>query len=79
MKTTSRDLFIMYQARARAIGWSVAELCRRAGVSRATLSLWRLGGTSPNLGTVQKLDGVLTVMEGAVARLDLEDAQRGGP
>ena len=77
MKTCSKDLFMRIQKRSRAIGWSLSELCRRAGVSRATLSLWRLGGTNPTIGTIEKLDSVLDRMERAIASIDLEDAMRG--
>lgn len=67
----------MFQRRSRAVGWSLAQLCERAGVSRATLSLWRGGQTNPKIGTVEKLTNVLEVMERAVASIDREDAMRG--
>jgi len=77
MKITSLELFLRFQKRSRAVGWSLSELCRRAGVSRATLALWRLGGTNPTIGTIEKLESVLVRMEKAVASIDLEDAMGG--
>lgn len=55
MKTTTT--FEKVQEMARKAGISIAELCRRAGVSRGTLTRWEKGQTSPTFRIWEKLEG----------------------
>lgn len=54
MKTT--DIFGTVKDMARKAGISIAELCRRAGVSRGTLTRWEKGETSPTFRVWAKLE-----------------------
>ena len=54
MKTT--DVFKSVQDMARKAGISIAELCRRAGVSRGTLTRWEKGETTPTFRVWAKLE-----------------------
>lgn len=50
------DFFCKVNELARSAGISVAELCRRAGVSRGTISRWATGQTQPSLRIWIKLE-----------------------
>lgn len=67
---TSQELWNLYRDRAKAVGWTLSELCKRAGVHRSTLSQWRSNKANPNTSTVRKLDRVLEVMEQAIGNLN---------
>lgn len=54
MKTT--DVFQKVKEMARKAGISIAELCRRAGVSRGTLTRWEKGETTPTFRVWDKLE-----------------------
>lgn len=54
MKTT--DIFETVKDMARKSGISIAELCRRAGVSRGTLTRWEKGETTPTFRVWDKLE-----------------------
>lgn len=51
----------------RALGWSQAELARRAGVRVQTLDRLERGTHSPNVAVVDKLDSALKAGEGRPA------------
>lgn len=48
---------------AREAGTSVAGLCRRANVNRATVDLWRTGKTSPSFRTWERLERAAAEMK----------------
>ena len=54
--------------RREALGWSQAELARRAGMRSETLCRLETGKVSPNIATVEKLDKALTAAEQKAAR-----------
>lgn len=54
MKTTTT--FEKVQDMARKAGISIAELCRRANVSRGTLTRWEKGETAPTFRIWEKLE-----------------------
>lgn len=56
----------MIRAR-RALGWSQAELARRAGVRVQTLDRLERGTHSPSVAVVDKLDRALKAGEGRPA------------
>ena len=43
------------EAAARARGITIAEVCRRAGVSPSTFTRWKGGKTEPTLGVYRRL------------------------
>jgi predicted transcriptional regulator len=43
------------EAKAKAAGLSIAEVCRRARVAQSTFSRWKVGKTKPTLGVYQRL------------------------
>ena len=49
--------------RREALGWSQAELARRAGVRAETICRLETGKVTPALGTVDKLDSALQAAE----------------
>ncbi|HEV7223650.1 MAG TPA: helix-turn-helix transcriptional regulator [Pirellulales bacterium] len=52
----------------RALGWSQAELARRAGVRAETLNRIEQGRHSASVSTIEKLDGALKAGETAAGR-----------
>ena len=68
----SDELYNKYHSRSRRIGWSLSELCRRSRVSRATVTAWKLGKTDPRMGTIRRLEIMLTAVESALARAEGE-------
>lgn len=65
-KKRSINLVDEYQSRAKAVGWTVAELCRRADVCRTTLSKWKLRGAKPTQSVLMRLDATLRPVEAAL-------------
>ncbi|HUY34754.1 MAG TPA: helix-turn-helix transcriptional regulator [Pirellulales bacterium] len=66
---TARVLLARKLIRARrALGWSQAELARRAGVRVETLNRLEHGRHSPNVATVDKIDRALKAGEAAQRR-----------
>lgn len=47
------------QARADALGIPIAELLKRAGISRVTWWRWSTGRFQPRAGTVERIEAVL--------------------
>lgn len=66
MRIETKDLFKRFEDRARAVGWSVSELCRRSDVSRSTLASWRVGKNAPTLTVINKLEDALRPIEDAL-------------
>lgn len=50
------DYFSKANELARKAGISLAQLCRRAGVSRGTLTRWSTGATQPTMRVWSKLE-----------------------
>lgn len=50
------DFFVKANELARKANISLAELCRRAGVSRGTVSRWASGETQPTMRVWMKLE-----------------------
>lgn len=43
------------EARARARGMSMLEMCRAAGIAASTFTRWKAGKTEPTLGVYRRL------------------------
>lgn len=43
------------EAKAKAAGLTIAELCRRAGIAQSTFSRWKAGDTKPTIGVYERL------------------------
>jgi transcriptional regulator with XRE-family HTH domain len=43
------------EAKAKAAGLSIAEVCRRARVAQSTFTRWKAGETSPTLRVYERL------------------------
>jgi transcriptional regulator with XRE-family HTH domain len=71
---------LLTTARERA-GLSKAELARRAGTSRETVSAYEHGSKSPNLSTLERLVGVagFTLSLRPVAKFEVIGEYRGAP
>lgn len=52
----NHDFFVKANELARKAGISLAELCRRADVSRGTVSRWATGKTQPTMRIWIKLE-----------------------
>lgn len=70
--TNGKEYARNFARRARAVGMSVNELCRRAKVAPSTFQRMRTGQVEPSLGTINKLLAVLERAERAKAKLDEE-------
>lgn len=64
--------------RAGRINVSIAELCRRAGIQRTTLTRWRDDATSPSLRSfswaMRRIDTELTLEEDRLRKALAEEA-----
>ena len=49
--------------RARSLDLSINDLCRTAGVSRATWQRWKAGTVSPKLGGMTAVNNALALTE----------------
>ena len=61
------------EARAKAVGLSLNEVCRQAGVARSTFTRWKSGDHTPTIRVLQKMDAVVSEQEAAVTE------PKGGP
>ena len=61
------------EARAKAVGLSLNEVCRQAGVARSTFTRWKSGDHTPTIRVLQKMDEVVSDEETAIAE------NEGGP
>jgi len=52
----------MIEDRAKTIGLSIAEICRRAGIANSTFKRWKSGQTEPQFRVYRKL---LSALENA--------------
>jgi transcriptional regulator with XRE-family HTH domain len=51
------------ETQASERGWSVVNLCERAGIAPSTFYRWLLGQSEPKLGIYQRLVGALETEE----------------
>lgn len=49
------------EAKASAVGLTMAEVCRRAGIAHSTFTRWKAGRTEPTLDVYRKLRDVVAV------------------
>jgi transcriptional regulator with XRE-family HTH domain len=63
---TPKETWEFFVSRAKRVGWTIAELCRRADVHRSTVSQWRIDAASPNTKTVARLEAALEPIEKAL-------------
>jgi transcriptional regulator with XRE-family HTH domain len=55
------------EAKAAAVGKSMADVCREAGIAPSTFSRWRRGETEPTLGVYRRICLAAGVNVGPVA------------
>lgn len=66
-----------FRLRAKSVGWTLTELCRRARVHRTTVSFWKEGAW-PTLATLSRLEKALEPVEKALADYESTLAQKKG-
>lgn len=54
----------LIEAQAKAVGVSINQLCRRAGVARSIFTRWKAGITSPSVENVNRLIAALKAAAG---------------
>jgi transcriptional regulator with XRE-family HTH domain len=56
------NIIAEWEARAKAAGATIADICGRAGIAPSTFSRWK-SGTSITLATANKFDAALRTFE----------------
>ncbi len=65
------------RAAREARGWTLAELARRSGVHKSTVSRLERGEIEPSLRTVEKLEAALGLARGEIGFFDATTASVG--
>ncbi len=62
MRTAFQELAAL-EHRAAAGGFSMAQVCRRAGIHQAQVSRWKSKDYEPRISSLQKLEDAIAALE----------------